>query len=91
MTNQEMLTLVKMRGWRLRSRRGWPDTRKRSWRVEDEKGVITVTPRPTQGLALQWAIALITDDEEKQGMLRIVELHDELINKFDEWKKDNRR
>jgi hypothetical protein len=59
--------------------------------VEDEKGVITVTPRPTQGLALQWAIALITADEERQGMLRMIELHDELINKFDEWKKDNRR
>jgi len=79
MTNQEMLTIVKMRGWRLRSRREWPDTRKRKWYVEDEKGIITVTPRPTQGHALQWAVALITNNTETQEAMRMMEVYGEFM------------
>ena len=82
MTNQEMLTIVKMRGWRLRSRVEWPDTRKRKWYVMGEDGKATVSPRKQKGLALRWAVALITEDDQMQREL----LMGEDMDSYNEWR-----
>lgn len=79
MTNQEMLTIVKMRGWRLRSETNWR-IGKRVWYVVNEDKVVEVTPRDTKGQALQWAVALITNDTETQEAMRMMEVYGELYD-----------
>ena len=73
MTLAEMKTILKMRGWRLRSKVCWPNTKKRRWYVTDEHGYIAVMSRDTPGRALQWAIALITEDAVLMYTLRLLE------------------
>ena len=74
MTNQEMLTIVKMRGWRLRSKRGGMNPNGRLWYVVDASDVPVVSPRYRKDVALSWAVALITKDAEKQAWLRLLDL-----------------
>jgi len=74
MTNQEMLTIVKMRGWRLRSKSCGRGKTKRYWYVVNEYGIVEVTARHTQRLALRWAVALIIKDSGEEAKLRLMEL-----------------
>lgn len=78
MTNQEMLTIVKMRGWRLRSTKAhWSGNR--CWYVEDEHGVVVVSDRYLKSVALQWAVALITKNNDRQQHLRWLETYEGMM------------
>lgn len=84
MTNQEMLTIVKMRGWRLKSTRKGVDKGTRYWYVEDENNSVTVSLRSTPGLALRWAMALITKNSSMQNELYMLEA----VNHYIDWRKN---
>ena len=51
MTNAEMITVLKMAGWRLRSKVDWPDTRKRRWYITEGDEVL-ISPRKSKHNAL---------------------------------------
>lgn len=79
MTIADMKLMLKVGGWRLRSKRQWPDTRKRRWYVEDDRGVIAVSPRTTQWLALRWGVAVMTGNAEVIQHLRWIEAEEEYM------------
>jgi hypothetical protein len=77
MTNQEMLTIVKLRGWRLRSRTNYMEKGgARMWYVVDENGESIVSPRYNRSVALLWAVALITKNHDRQQHLRWLETYE---------------
>lgn len=72
MNQKEMITIIKMRGWRLRSTQGWPYTA-RVWYVTNEQDVAVIAHRASRSIAISWAVALITDDTKRQEELALCE------------------
>lgn len=77
MTNAEMITVLKMAGWRLRSKVDWPDTRKRRWYITEGDEVL-ISPRKSKHNALMWGIAMLTDDRDLQLHLRTIDIEERL-------------
>ena len=83
MTNQGMLTIVKMRGWRLRSKSNYMEKGgARMWYVTDENGEAVVSPRYSRNVALLWAVALITNNTDRQQHLA-------WLDKYEGWKHES--
>ena len=83
MNQKEAIAVIKARGWRLKSKQGTrfdagEGKRKptRMWYVLDEEGKVQVSPRYNKGVAIDWAIVMITGDWERQMFLRISERED---------------
>ena len=80
MNQKEAIAVIKARGWRLRSKSGsrfdaGEGKRKptRVWYVLDEYGNVQVSPRYNKGVAIDWAIVMITGDWERQTFMRVQE------------------
>lgn len=78
MNQKEAIAVIKARGWRLRSQKGkrmdsMEDKPVRMWYVLDEDGNVQVSPRYNKGVAIDWAIVMITGDWERQTFMRVQE------------------
>lgn len=78
MNQKEAIAVIKARGWRLRSQTGkrmdsMEDKPVRMWYVLDENGTVQVSPRYNKGVAIDWAIVMITGDWERQTFMRVQE------------------
>lgn len=78
MNQKEAIAVIKARGWRLKSKTGkrmdsMEDKPVRMWYVLDEEGKVQVSPRYNKGVAIDWAIVMITGDWERQTFLRVQE------------------
>ena len=78
MNQKEAIAVIKARGWRLKSKTGkrmdsMEDKPVRMWYVLDEEGNVQVSPRYNKGVAIDWAIVMITGDWERQTFLRVQE------------------
>lgn len=78
MNQKDAIAVIKARGWRLKSKMGkrmdsMEDKPVRMWYVLDEEGKVQVSPRYNKGVAIDWAIVMITGDWERQTFLRVQE------------------
>ena len=82
MNQKDAIAVIKARGWRLRSKMGkrmdtMEDKPVRMWYVLNENGDVQVSPRYNRGVAIDWALVMITGDWERSKLLVIYE-HEEL-------------
>lgn len=76
MNQKEAIAVIKARGWRLKSKTQqdvFDNKPTRMWYVLDEEGKVQVSPRYNKGVAIDWAIVMITGDWERQTFLRVQE------------------
>lgn len=78
MNQKDAIAVIKARGWRLRSKMGkrmdtLQDVPVRMWYVLDGNGDVLVSPRYNKGVAIDWAIVLITGDKERFMFMKIRE------------------
>ena len=78
MNRKDAIAVIKARGWRLKSKMGrrmdsMEDKPVRMWYVLDEDGKVQVSPRYNKGVAIDWAIVMITGDWERQTFMRVQE------------------
>ena len=78
MNQKDAIAVIKARGWRLKSKMGrrmdsMEDKPVRMWYVLDEDGNVRVSPRYNKGVAIDWAIVLITGDKERYMFMKIHE------------------